>query len=273
MVGEFQSADNSLAAGDIAQIGKRGPAGGLKALVKAVHPELACRPAPRVLVGPSRRTRRWPLAGIALIVAFVAACSAASSSHAASSSASHPSKSAAGHPTRLAPASSSTSASPSASPNTSSSGQVKPTPPHSSSSAAATGPVPSLAGDTLVQARSALFTAGFIKYSWLYSCLGSPNIGEVVRQDPAAGTSYPRGDRVRIDLQANNCPTPVPNVIGMDQTSAVSTLEQAGFAVHWEYECLGSSDIGAVITQSPTAGTSYPRGNTVTIDLQANNCS
>jgi beta-lactam-binding protein with PASTA domain len=59
----------------------------------------------------------------------------------------------------------------------------------------------------------------------------------------------------------------------MDQASAVSTLEQAGFRVHWEYKCLGSSDTGAVITQSPTAATSYPRGDTVDVNLQANNCS
>jgi beta-lactam-binding protein with PASTA domain len=133
--------------------------------------------------------------------------------------------------------------------------------------------VPNLAGDTLAQGRSALFTAGFHLYSWLYGCYGSPDTGEVVGQDPAAGAQTVLSTRVHMYLQANNCPTPVPNVIGMDQTSAVSTVEQAGFKVHWEYECLGSSDIGAVITQSPTAGTSYPRGNIVDIDLQANNCS
>jgi beta-lactam-binding protein with PASTA domain len=133
--------------------------------------------------------------------------------------------------------------------------------------------VPNLAGDALAPARSALFSAGFHTYSWLYGCYGSPNIGEVVQQDPAAGTRVALSTRVHMDLQADNCPTPVPNVIGMDQASAVSTLEQAGFQVHWEYQCLNSSDIGAVITQSPNPGTSYPRGDTVDIYLQANNCS
>lgn len=133
--------------------------------------------------------------------------------------------------------------------------------------------MPNLAGETLAQGRSALFTAGFHAYSWLYGCYGSPNFNEVVQQDPAAGARAAFSTRVHMGLQADNCPTSVPNVIGMDQASAVSTGEQAGFRVHWEYTCLGSSDIGAVITQSPTAGTSYPRGDTVDIDLQANNCS
>ncbi len=266
MVGEFQSADDSFAASDIGQMSLGGPNEDSKLQVKAARPELGRRSAPRVLAGLLQRTRWWPLTLIALAAALVAACSAAPSSHqvAASSSAGHPSKSASSQPAR--------SASASASPTPSSSTQVKPTPQHGSSSAAASGLVPNLAGDTLAQGRSALFTAGFSAYSWLYGCYGSPNIGEVVRQDPAAGARAAVSTRVHMYLQADNCPTPVPNVIGLDQTSAVSTLEQAGFDVHWEYECLGSSDIGAVITQSPTAGTSYPRGDTVDIDLQANNC-
>jgi eukaryotic-like serine/threonine-protein kinase len=133
-------------------------------------------------------------------------------------------------------------------------------------------PVPNVVGMDQANAVSTLEQPGF-RVQWEYKCLGSSNIGAVITQSPSGGASYPRGDTVDIDLQANNCPTPVPNVVGMDQANAVSTLEQAGFRVQWEYECLGSSNIGAVITQSPTAGTSYPRGDTVDIYLQANNCS
>jgi serine/threonine-protein kinase len=78
---------------------------------------------------------------------------------------------------------------------------------------------------------------------------------------------------VKIYLQANNCPASVPNVIGMNQSAAVSTIEQAGFRAHWTYECLGSSTLGVVVTQSPAAGTSYARGSTVSIQLQATNCT
>lgn len=266
-MGEFPSAVGSRAAGDIGQIAIGGPAGEPKALVKAACPELACRPAPGALTCPERRSIWWPLAGIALVAALVAACGASPLSHPVASSAGQRSESASGHRAGSAPASPSMSASP----GPSSSGRVKPVPRHSSSSAA-TEPVPNLAGDTLVQARSALSTAGFSRYSWAYSCYGSPNLNEVVRQDPAAGAQAALSTSVQVDLQASSCPTPVPNVIGMDQANAVSALEQAGFHIHWAYECLGSSDIGAVISQSPVAGASYLRGDTVDIDLQSSNC-
>jgi hypothetical protein len=260
-MGEFQPADCSLPVGNIVQIVLNEQAQDPKALVEPVCPELAGRPARKALAGPARRTRWRPLTGIVLVAALVAACGAAPSSHPVAS---------VGH--RSGQKSASAGSSPSASPSGSGSGQVKPTPKHGSSSAAATRPVPNVAGDTLARARSVLFTAGFKYYSWLYSCYGSPGILEAVRQDPAAGAQAPLSTRVAVYLQADNCPTPVPNVLGADQSGAVSTLEQAGFRVHWVYECLNSSSIGTVITQSPNAGASYPRGDTVTVDLQANNC-
>jgi len=265
MVGEFEAADDSLPVGNIRQITLEDPNEAPKVRVKAARAKLVHRPAARVLV---QRSRWRPLAGIALASVLVAACSSPPSHPAASSRpAGHSSQPASSRPAGSASASLSASASPSPS------SKVKPTPQGNSPSAAASGVVPNLAGETFAQGRSALFTAGFHFYAWLYGCYGSPNLNEVVQQDPAAGTRVAFSTRVHMYLQADNCPTPVPNVIGMDQASAVSTLEQAGFRVHWEYECLGSSDIGAVITQSPNPGTSYPRGDTVDIYLQANNCS
>jgi beta-lactam-binding protein with PASTA domain len=58
---------------------------------------------------------------------------------------------------------------------------------------------------TLAAARSALAAAGFAHYSWLYSCYGSPNIDEVVKQSPAGGTQAPPNTDVNIYLQADNC--------------------------------------------------------------------
>jgi eukaryotic-like serine/threonine-protein kinase len=132
--------------------------------------------------------------------------------------------------------------------------------------------VPDMIGMTLAAARSALDAADVGKYSWLYGCYGSSDIGEVVKQAPGAGEKVPRTTDVEIFLQADNCPTTVPNVVGLNESAAISTLEQAGFRVSWIFECLGSPDIGLVVTQSPAAGTSDDRGNTISIKLQANNC-
>jgi beta-lactam-binding protein with PASTA domain len=133
--------------------------------------------------------------------------------------------------------------------------------------------VPNVLGATLTNATSAVYAAGFGKYSWLYSCYGSSNIGQVVRQIPAPGAQVARTTHVRLYLQANNCAVTVPNVAGMSFSAAVAAILRAGFHhYHWTYKCLGSSNIGAVVTQSPAAGTSYGAEETVSIQLQANNC-
>jgi beta-lactam-binding protein with PASTA domain len=303
------------------------PPEGRPAPVRAFCGKLARKRGSGARLAP-QRTSRWPLAGLAVLALLMTACSTTSSPGSAVSS------SASAHP--LGSASSSNTASP----TPSSSGEVKPVSHKSPSGQAATGAVPNTLGKSFAQAKSAIFSAGFHKYAWVYGCYGatigqvvkqvpaagtqvvlttrvkfflqagncpaavpntlgtslpqarsalsgagfdkyswlygcynSPNIGEVVKQVPVAGTRVPVTTHVNIYLQANNCPTSVPNVIGMDQSAAVSTVEQAGFRVHWTYECLGSSTLGVVVTQSPAAGTSYARGNTVSIQLQATNCT
>jgi hypothetical protein len=60
-------------------------------------------------------------------------------------------------------------------------------------------------GMTLAGARSALYTADIGKYSWLYGCYGSSDLGAVVSQSPGGGARVPRTTLVKIFLQANNC--------------------------------------------------------------------
>jgi beta-lactam-binding protein with PASTA domain len=51
------------------------------------------------------------------------------------------------------------------------------------------------------------------------------------------------------------------------------TLKQAGFTnIPYVYQCYGSPHIGAVLRQSPKAGTSYGDTQPVSLKLQANNC-
>jgi eukaryotic-like serine/threonine-protein kinase len=77
---------------------------------------------------------------------------------------------------------------------------------------------------------------------------------------------------VQLYLQANNCDT-VPNVIGMNLSNAAYTLKQAGFTnIPYLYDCYGSSDINAVVSQSPAPGTSYGGTQPVSLKLQADNC-
>ncbi len=149
--------------------------------------------------------------------------------------------------------------------------QTSPTPQRSSSGTSATATVPNVAGMDETGAISTLEQAGFRIY-WVYRCLNSTPIGDVGSQSPTAGSSYPAGKTVSIELQASNCPATVPNVAGMDLTMATSTLEQAGFRIYWAYQCLNSTPTGEVGSQSPAAGSSYLTGQTVSVLLQASNC-
>jgi len=135
-----------------------------------------------------------------------------------------------------------------------------------------TGTVPNVLGEQLSAASSALEARGFHNIPWVYECLNSTLIDDVIQQNPGAGASIALTSPVQLYLQANNCAT-VPNVIGFQLTNAETSLQDQGFTNYsWYYGCYGSSQIGAVVTQSPSGGTSYGKSQLVSIKLQANNC-
>jgi hypothetical protein len=138
--------------------------------------------------------------------------------------------------------------------------------------APSTGVVPDVVGTTLSAASSALKARGFGNIPYLYNCYGSPDAGDVVQQSPGAGATISLTAPVQLYLQANNCAT-VPDVIGMNLSNAAYTLKQVGFTnIPYLYGCYGSSRTGAVVSESPGAGTSYGTTQPVSLKLQANNC-
>jgi eukaryotic-like serine/threonine-protein kinase len=135
-----------------------------------------------------------------------------------------------------------------------------------------TGTVPNVLGEQLSAASSALEARGFHNIPWVYECLNSTLIDDVIQQNPGAGASIALTSPVQLILQANGCAT-VPDVIGFQLTNAETALQDQGFTHYsWYYGCYGSSLIGAVVSQSPSGGTSYGVSQLVSIKLQANNC-
>ena len=131
---------------------------------------------------------------------------------------------------------------------------------------------PNVVGMSLDSAAATLKGAGFSSIPYEYGCHGSSNIGGVVRQNPGPGSRVAATTPVQLALQADNCST-VPDVRGMSLGDASYTLQQIGFTnIPYVYECLGSPQVGAVISQSPGPGTSYGRSQPVNLRLQANNC-
>lgn len=202
-------------------------------------------PAPRNADNRSQRRKQWRLVCVAASAALIAACSGPSSTGSVipSSASAHPS-----------------------------SKEASPASHQSSLSNPITRTVPNLLGMPLAAARPALDAAGFEKYSWVYGCYGSPEIGRVVKQVPGGGVQVARATYVKMFLQADNCTAIVPKVTGMSLSAAISRLQHAGFPhVHWIFECLGSSN-GTVVIQSPVAGVSYATNKTVDLQAQADNC-
>jgi beta-lactam-binding protein with PASTA domain len=91
----------------------------------------------------------------------------------------------------------------------------------------------------------------------------------VVAQVPAPGRTLPRGTRVRVNVSTGPNPqpaSPVPNVVGQVQATAVQNLRTAGFRVAvLNRPTSDQAKDGAVVEQQPKAGTNIPAGLQVTI--------
>jgi serine/threonine-protein kinase len=133
-------------------------------------------------------------------------------------------------------------------------------------------PVPDVRDMMLDDASAALRKAGFTNVPYQYGCYRSPNIGNVVHQDPPPGIRITTTAPVDLNLQAADCAT-VPIVVGMMLRDAVQTLGKVGFInISYSYECLRSIKIGTVVIQSPTEESSYSLKQFVTLRLQAPGC-
>jgi eukaryotic-like serine/threonine-protein kinase len=91
--------------------------------------------------------------------------------------------------------------------------------------------------------------------------------GQVVDQDPAAGRQVVEGTEVVLDVSKGTKSVAVPNVVGLSEADARSTLEGAGFQVSSTSAPSDTTPSGNVSAQSPSAGTDAPKGSTVSITV------
>jgi serine/threonine-protein kinase len=140
--------------------------------------------------------------------------------------------------------------------------------------------VPSLVGSTAEEATTTLTQAGF--RTQVTRVASTKTAGTVVGQNPAAGTQAPRGSVVRINVARGQTQTAttvvtttaatpeatVPDVVGQDEATAISTIEGAGFRTRVvERAVTDAAQDGIVIRQSPAGGSSGTRDSTVTITV------
>ncbi len=127
--------------------------------------------------------------------------------------------------------------------------------------------VPNLVGLQQTAAQRRLNSAG-LRSRVVYVASSKP-AGQVVDQQPSGGTQVRRGSRVRIDVSLGSNPAPtasVPDVVGQDQQTATTTLQNAGFSVETiTVPVTDPSQAGNVVDEQPGGGTKAPQGSQVTI--------
>lgn len=90
-------------------------------------------------------------------------------------------------------------------------------------------------------------------------------LGRVIGQSPAPGTTIPFGSTVELLVSKGPPPVVVPNLIDRRRKAAVAALEDLGLRVN--VEAGEFTPLNRVISQVPAAGTEVPKGSTVTIRI------
>ncbi|MDQ2814192.1 MAG: Stk1 family PASTA domain-containing Ser/Thr kinase [Actinomycetota bacterium] len=90
--------------------------------------------------------------------------------------------------------------------------------------------------------------------------------GRVIDSNPPNGNNVAANTVVTLFVSSGAAPVTVPNVVGQPETSAETTLQNAGFKVSVTPDPTSTQTAGQVLSQSPSTGTALP-GSTVTITV------
>ncbi|MCX2967635.1 MULTISPECIES: Stk1 family PASTA domain-containing Ser/Thr kinase [Streptomyces] len=127
--------------------------------------------------------------------------------------------------------------------------------------------VPDVAGVPLAEARERLTGAGLEPTAVTRAFDDTVERGAVIGTDPPAGTERRPGTGVELTVSKGR-PVDVPDVTGADRGDARTVLEEAGVEVRVADERVHSDqEPGTVVSQSPAAGETVARGDTVTLTL------
>jgi serine/threonine-protein kinase len=124
--------------------------------------------------------------------------------------------------------------------------------------------VPSLVGKQSTDAVAALKDA-HLTAAVLQVPSGKP-AGEVVAQDPPAGTKQPEGSVVHFNVSKGPTPVSVPTVVGQPIATATSQLRALGFKVSPTFVD-SNEPANNVISQTPAAGQSADKGSVVNLTV------
>ena len=124
--------------------------------------------------------------------------------------------------------------------------------------------VPNVEGETEIDAADILEDAGLKLGEVTTEPSDEVEAGLVISQSEEAGSEVDEGSKVDIVVSSGEEAATVPNVVGFTEEAAISTLENAGFAVS-VVTAPDEAEAGVVISQDPEAGAEAAPGDTVEI--------
>ena len=127
-------------------------------------------------------------------------------------------------------------------------------------------PVPDVIGLDQSDATQKLVAAGF-RVSKTTEPSRTVAKDRVIRTQPGSGQPEPKDSTITIVVSSGTKQTPVPDVVGMNQSAAVAALDAAGFQANVSQAVSTGANIGKVISQTPAAGTIADDGSAVTITV------
>jgi eukaryotic-like serine/threonine-protein kinase len=125
--------------------------------------------------------------------------------------------------------------------------------------------IPDLKDQPAANAQAALVSLGFtVTQKQDFSATIQP--GNVIRTNPPAGTSAPKGSEVILVVSKGPRTFPMPNVVGLTKEEATAQLEALGLSVNTVFlPPSPGSPPDIVVYQGPAQGTSVHAGSQVTI--------
>lgn len=127
-------------------------------------------------------------------------------------------------------------------------------------------PAPDLRGLKAVQAHEALVAAG-LDPSRRSGRSGAVDEGRVYRQEPKAGETLARGDRVTYWISTGLPRVAVPDVVGLSSGEAAAKLKDAGLVANVDLVFGWGDYPDTVVAQDPAAGVKVEPGAEITISV------
>jgi serine/threonine-protein kinase len=125
--------------------------------------------------------------------------------------------------------------------------------------------IPDVKGQPAPNAQAALVNLGFaVKQTQQFS--DTVPLGDVIRTNPPAGSSAPKGSEVTLIVSKGPRAFPMPDVVGMTREAATALLQSKGLSVSTVFlPPSPGAPPNIVVYQGPLAGSTVHSGDQVTI--------